>query len=102
MIIIDFITITFGDYSSMSHYDDLRALEIPSRSIDTTLLRVLEDLPAGDTRRNTHPLYQVIYNKDSLDIIKNYHENRNIILYLPTPPLQIAEISITEIALSQK
>ncbi|WP_092483695.1 hypothetical protein [Candidatus Ichthyocystis hellenicum] len=98
----DWNKITCSDCNNLSYYDDLYAIEKFSKGTDTIIRRnhsygdFLCYLPTDNAHWSSHPLYQVIYNKDSQDIIKNYYENRNRILSLPILSSQIAKAPITE------
>ncbi|WP_139057315.1 hypothetical protein [Candidatus Ichthyocystis hellenicum] len=43
---------------------------------------------------SSHPIYKVIYNKSSANIIKNYHEIKNQILSLPEPQCVVKNLSV--------
>ncbi|WP_139057207.1 hypothetical protein [Candidatus Ichthyocystis hellenicum] len=81
--------ITCDDCYNLSNYREINALKECCSSINGVINDhqdwLFEKLPI-DTCWNTNPVYQVIYNEDSTDIIKNYHEKRDEILSIPYLP----------------
>ncbi|WP_092483699.1 hypothetical protein [Candidatus Ichthyocystis hellenicum] len=92
--------ISYYDCTDLAYYEDLCALKKCGDSIETIInsyhAMFLKHLPTDDVHWRSHPVYQVIYNEDSTDIIKNYYEKRDRILSLPALPSPAAEIPITE------
>ncbi|WP_092483691.1 hypothetical protein [Candidatus Ichthyocystis hellenicum] len=95
----DWNKITIGECRNSSNYKELRAVKECSNSINVIINSFrgifLDDLPANDPYWKNHPVYQVIYNENSTDIIKNYRERRNEILSLPDFPGSVENKSCT-------
>ncbi|WP_092483687.1 hypothetical protein [Candidatus Ichthyocystis hellenicum] len=85
----DLNEITRDDCKRLSNYSEIHALKKCRSSINVMANELhclfLVNLPVDDARSNRkdHPLYKVIYDKDSTDIAKNYRKRRCEILSIP-------------------
>ncbi|WP_092483703.1 hypothetical protein [Candidatus Ichthyocystis hellenicum] len=78
--------ISCSDCNSLSYYDGLCAIKKCLRRMNTIIDNhnmFLRELPVDSTSWMSHPVYRVIYSKDSKDIVRKYYEERDKILSLP-------------------
>lgn len=74
----DFGKLSESDYKRLINYDELRALSECSRIIGKFIDKhgdnFSKNLPIDDEHWKSHPMCQVIYNKEGTDVSKSYYE----------------------------
>ncbi|WP_092483707.1 hypothetical protein [Candidatus Ichthyocystis hellenicum] len=78
------------DYNKLENGNELRSLSKYSSSINNVTKHhhfFSDVLDTDNSGHYNHPMYKVIYDKESTDIIKNYYEKRDEILSLLDTPI---------------